>query len=414
MSTATPTHLVAIGDNAVVLPQLEAELAGQVDIVYIDPPYDHGDGGRRGSQKLFAYTDRRETAWTDYIRDRLTVAKPLLSPAAPIAVSIGWRRVHQLAAILTEIFPAHELVTITIDQGRAPTDAVGVQRSAEYVLIAVPPGIRLGAPGFTQGEVRNGWSALTLASHQPDDYPNQHYPVWVETATGRVLGAGPSAKQLADGAEPIAATQDVTEIWPVTTAGKPVIWRVARETFEALHALGMVRADQPRQPGNPQPYVIKFVATGTRKRIDAGEIATHGLDARGALRIDPVPPAGEAIPAVWRGDHYATRAGTARLDELLGHGHGFAYPKSPALIRDIIRACTGARSDAVVLDFFAGSGSTLDAVHELNAADGGTRRAVLVQQAEGDIVENVLLPRVAAVLGGDSHLEVRTITPVTT
>lgn len=403
-----PRHLIVIGDNAAVLPTLTAEMAGSVDVVYIDPPYDHSTGNRRGSQRLFAYADRRSGQWSDYIRDRLAMAFPLLAPAAPVAVSIGYRRVHELARIITELLPTYDLVTVTVDQGRAPADAVGVQRSAEYILIAVPPGVRLGAPGFTEGEVRNGWGAMTLATHIPSDYPNQHYPVFVDPATSRILGAGPSDRQLADGATPVTCPDGAVTIWPFTTAGKEVIWRVARETFTVLHEAGMVRADPPRQLGNPQPFVVKYVPTGTRKRIDAGEVATHGLDDRGALRMDRVPPHGAAIPSVWRGDQYTSRAGTARLDELLGHGHRFGYPKAPALIRDVITACTGGKRDAVILDFFAGSGTTLDAVHELNAADGGHRRAVLVQQVEGHIVDRVLLPRVAAVLGDDSLLEVRT------
>lgn len=414
-TTPAPEHLAVIGDIAAVLPQLVGELAGKVTAVYIDPPYDHSDGGRRGSQRLFAYADRREGAWADFIRDRITMALPLLNPAAPVAVSIGHRRVHELAMILTGLLPTYELVTITVDQGRAPTDAVGVQRSAEYVLIAVPPGVRLGAPGFTSGEVRTGWSAMTLASHPSTDYPNQHYPVFVDETTGRIVGVGPSTKQLAGGAAPVDPPAGSVPILPITNTGKDVVWRISWETFTELYEAGMVRADRPRMPGNRQPFVVKYVTAGTRKRIAAGEIATHGRDEHGARVLDRVSPEGAAVPSVWRGDQYTTRAGTIRLDQLLGHGHGFAYPKAPALVADILTACTGGARDAVILDFFAGSGTTLDAVHALNAADGGTRRAILIQQDEGTIVDTVLLPRAHAVLAGSpTRIETRRVsTPVT-
>lgn len=395
---APDPHLLYVGDNAVVMPALTETFGKKVDAVYIDPPYDHGDGGRRGSQRLFAYADRRAGDWGQFIRERLELALPLLSAHAPVAVSIGHRRVHELAQIMAEVFDRYEIVMITVDLRRAPADRLGVQRTADYVLIAVPPGVRLGAPGLTKGESRNGWNGFALSGFGEADYPNQVYPIFVNPDDGRIVGAGVSVKQATDGAPAKFFPAGSVAIMPITRDGKRAVWRNAREAFDDLHAAGMIRAQRPHMPGNVQPFTIQYVTGGTRKRIAAGEITTSGRDERGAIVMGTVEPSGKGVPAIWSGQGYETRAGTERLEQLIGPDHGFAYPKPVRLVADIIRACTGGRRDALVLDFFAGSATTLDAVAHLNAQDTGSRRAVLVQLDEGEIISRVTIPRAEAAL----------------
>lgn len=406
--TSNAPHLLAVGENLVALDSLVEELRGQVDVVYIDPPYDHGDGGRRGSQRLFAYADRRAEGWAEFIRRRLELSRPLLAPHAPYAVSIGHRRVHELARIMAEVFLGYEIVMITVDLRRAPVDRLGVQRTADYVLIAVPPEVRLGAPGMTKGESRNGWNGFALSGFGEQDYPNQVYPIFVDPTDGRILGAGVSVKQASLGAPANFFPAGSVAIMPITRDGKRAVWRNARESFDQLHAAGMVRAQRPHMPGNVQSFTIQYVAAGTRRRIASGEIPVDGRDGRGTIIMGRVEPEGRGVPAIWSGAGYETRAGSERLEHLIGPDHGFAYPKPLQLIEDIVRACTGGRRDAIILDFFAGSATTLDAVAHLNAQDGGSRRAILVQLDEGDIVDRVTIPRANAALaehGG--RLEVR-------
>ncbi|MEI2268112.1 site-specific DNA-methyltransferase [Microbacterium sp. No. 7] len=407
-SNSPQPHILVIGDSVDALPALRAEYAVRVDLVYIDPPFDHGDGGRRGSQRLFPYSDRRGADWAGFMQARLALVKPLLTKRAPVAVSIGHRRLHETAILLADAFEGYEVVTITVDRRRAPADRVGVQQTAEYILIAVPPRVRLGAPGLTSGAPRNGWGGLALSGYDATDYPNQVYPIVVESKSSRVVRIGESRAAEMTSSSEFAVRDGEVAIWPVTRDGKKAVWRIAKETAEDLLRAGLIRAQKPRMPGNVQSFTMQYVASGTRDRIEKGEVATFGLDARGALSIDRVQPVGAGVPAIWRGPDYETRAGSKRLEELIGEGHGFPYPKSPALIADIIRCCTGANERAVVLDFFAGSGSTLDAVCQLNTADGGTRQAVLVQLDESEIVERVLLPRVRAVVAdADATLLVR-------
>jgi adenine-specific DNA-methyltransferase len=397
-----PQHLLLTGDNLEVLPALYGELQAAVDVAYLDPPYDHGDGGRRGSQRHFAYNDTRGESWGGWLAARLEAMKPLLSERAPVAVSIGYRRVHELAGILARVFPDHELVTITVDLRRSPTDRIGVKRTAEYVLIAVPPGARLGAAGFTKGDTTDGWSGFTLSGFDKNDYPNQVYPIYVHRDTGRIVRIGASAAQGSD----MGAAPDEIGIMPLTRDGKKAVWRRSQESAQQLLAAGHIRADKPRMQ-NVQPFTIKYISAGVRRRIEAGSISTHGFDERGAIILDTaVSPEGAGVPTVWSGAGFETREGSKRLEELIGQGHGFAYPKPVRLISDIITVCTGGNPDAVVLDIFGGSGTTIDAAHQLNVQDGGSRRAILIQLDEGNVVD-VLRRRAEAVLGGSEMFEVR-------
>ncbi|MGO1313070.1 MAG: DNA methyltransferase, partial [Brevibacterium aurantiacum] len=160
--------------------------------------------------------------------------------------------------------------------------------------------------------------------------------------------------------------------------GRRGVWRLSHASAVTAIADGWIRADKPHMPGQVQSHVIKFLGTATRKRIASGELHTHGLDDRGALIVDRARPVGAAVPTIWTGPRYLSEAGSTRLRELVGEGR-FAYPKPVGLIADIVTAITRGRTDARVLDFFAGTGTLFDAVTELNAVDGGTREAVMIE-----------------------------------
>ena len=380
------SHLAICGDAATVLPTLTDE---RVDAIVIDPPYDEGEGA------FFSYTDRRRTAWAPWLTGILTQARQAW-PDAPVAVSIGHTRVFDLARILTEVWPDRAVTMVTVDSGTRPSSG-GVIHRAEYLLIAMPPGRPLGCAGFTKGAVRTGWGGAVLSGHDAVTSPRQVFPIWVDPADGRIVRIG----ELSDDYDYTPDEEGLIPLWPVTRHGKRAAWRLARDSAVRALEEGWIRADRPHMPGQEQPYVVKYLAGGVRKRIEAGEIRTHGRDDRGALIIDHVPPVGDAIPTIWSGPRYESEAGTRRLRDLLGEQAHFPYPKPVGLVEDAIRAITGGAKDAHVLDFFAGSGTLLDAVVSLNAADGGDRRAIMVTADEGQIFDEVLVPRALA-LGAET------------
>lgn len=381
---------ILVGDCLDVLASLPA---GSVDAVVTDPPYGDARQPRAAWKQASGrtYDGPPPAEWLVWLRERLEAIRRVMKPAAPVALAIGPARVHELAMLLREVWPAREVVTIAVDTGHSAARR-GVIHRVEYVLIATEPGTILGAPGlFSGGETRSGWAALTLSTLDAGAHPRQVYPVWTEPDSGRIVGIGRSVGQLlADGAlgtldefdyadvEPAPA--GCVSIWPMTRTGRRGIWRMSRAAAVRAHAEGWIRADRPHMPGNVQPFVVKYLPAGVRRRIATGEVPTHGLDERGALVVGRVPPAGSGVPTLWSGARYETATGSDRLRELLGDDVGFAYPQAVGLVEDLVQVVTGGRRDVVVLDPFAGSGTTGDAVLQLNAADRGARRAVLIER----------------------------------
>jgi adenine-specific DNA-methyltransferase len=393
-------HLLVKGDNLTALPLLAPQL-GHADLVYLDPPYNTG-------KNEWMYGDDHDD-WMAFMRDRLVAVRGLLAVDGVIAASIGYQRVHHLALLLAEIFPERRVHTITVEVSGG-TVSGGVKQVAEYLLLALPDRFQpFGLPwAQSSTEARQPWEGLTLSTAPKGRWPHQVYPVIVDDATRRVISVGPSLQDMLDAGDhfdprsfpltqALRSGQGTTVLWPVTRHGKECSWRLSRDAFVAALDRGHVKVDPTRMPGNSNPFSVKYLPAGAVSRIAAGAIDVLGKDRNGALILRSTRPAATAIPTMWARKEHHTAKGTARLTELIGQ-HQFPYPKPVALITDLLTALAG--PDAVILDPFAGSGTTFEAVIDLNAADGGTRRAVLITSDEGGVFTTVTRPRVQAVLRG--------------
>ena len=130
-------------------------------------------------------------------------------------------------------------------------------------------------------------------------------------------------------------------------------------------------------------WSIRYLLEGALSAIESGELEVAGYDRYGGVILPP--KRGRVVPkTMWhRVRHTAGAAGgTAMLAALFGRTGVFSFPKSIYSVRDTIDAAIGSRKDAMILDFFAGSGTTLHATLMLNADDGGRRRCVLVTNNE--------------------------------
>lgn len=352
-------------------------------VIYIDPPYGTRSAG------LGYRDDHGLEEWAELVGGVLAHAARVVDRDGVVTVSIGADRLFELGALVRAAFPRRSVTTVTV-QASSGVTAAGFRQMSEYLLFIAPERFRPGVLPWVPGVARSPWEGATLASADSAEWPAQVYPVYVDQRTSCILGTGPAAAELgvdwrdADGHFPDQVEgqpEGSVAVWPITRHGKACVWRIARPTLAMKLEAGFVKADPPHMPGNPNLFSIKHLPSGVLARIERGEILVRETDERGSAVFDPVwRPAGTGIPTVWTQKHHRTVEGTKRLNQLLGTGHGFAFPKPVGLLTDMLIAA-GHRSGKVV-DVFAGSGSLFDAVATLNDESGHQLQYVGVTNEE--------------------------------
>jgi len=316
-------NLFVEGDNLDALKLLAPELAGQVKLIYIDPPYNTGN-------RAFVYNDafsqrrgdangRHHAAWLSMIYPRLVLAQRLLAEDGVIFLSIDDNESAHLRLVCDEVFGAANFVAQICHRARASVSNDKIISSNHNLIL-------LYAKDRTVLEQRRRAFGL-----EPD-----------EKGFDKEDERGPYKLAPVDGPGGAAKGNPHYEFLGVSGH-----FRFSKETMQRMFEEGRIV-----------------------KRGNTLQQKIHLADRRGARRTD----------TTWWDDRLYTSTATARLKELMG-GDYFDGPKPVALVRRMLRLWAREEGD-VVLDFFAGSGTTAHAVLEQSALDGIRRRFVLVQLPE--------------------------------
>lgn len=345
-------NLMIEGDNLEVLKLLQKSFAAKIKLIYIDPPYNTGkdfvypddyrdnignyleltgqtEGGRRISSNAEA-SGRFHTDWLNMMYPRLRVARTLLHPEGVILVSCDDGEVANLKLILNEIFGEENFVAQFVWKARQFSDTrakTNISTDHEYILAySRDDGVSLKGVGRDESKFANPdndprgeWmSRSMLGLATRDQRPNLHYEI-CEPSTGRVFPPNPSTG-----------------------------WRYSKEKMENLISEGKVLFPK-NDEGRPREK--KF-----RNEMRAEFIAFRSI-------IDGVH----------------TADGTQEIRSLFGVDL-FAFPKPTELVASLIEQVAG--EGDIVMDFFAGSGTTGHAVMKKNSAESVKRRYILVQLPE--------------------------------
>jgi len=169
---------------------------------------------------------------------------------------------------------------------------------------------------------------------------------------------------------------------------------------------GYIKVSPNRRLGERNLFSVQYLPAGVIKKVESGEIPTLGREVDlPTLSLGENTTAGAAIPSIWNESSHRTSAGNEHLKAVLGDKR-FPYPKPVPLVSDIVRGFAQAGERAVVLDFFAGSGTTVEAVMTANSSDGGRRQAILVTNNEVSADDSSRL-RSAGLRKGDADWEAR-------
>jgi adenine-specific DNA-methyltransferase len=380
-----PYHVVVEGENYHAVETLLAAYDGKVDVIYLDPPYNTGNKDWSYNNDYVDPNDTwRPSKWLAFMERRLRVARRLLKPDGVIVVTIDRNEVHHLGMLLEQLFPEAAIQMATIAITPSGIEHEGLSRVDEYAFFCFfergfkPQG--KGDDFFSPSDRLAGakvvWDSLLRRGigSARQDVPSWFYPVFIDPEKQAIIGVG----EPLIGSDPLPGElyEGKTAAWPIRTSGDFGRWRMRPQSLRELIAQGHVRLkgyDQKRKT-----WAIVYLNRKGRSALAAGELTDVG---DGVLTY--VEPPLTTTKSTWvRPRHNASVFGTALLTAFLGQRGVFSFPKSLYAVRDTIEILTNAKPDALILDFFAGSGTTLHATVLVNAQDGGSRRCVLITNNE--------------------------------
>lgn len=385
-------HTLIEADNYHALQLLEYLYAGKVDCIYIDPPYNTGAKDWKYNNDYVDGNDAfRHSKWLSFIERRLQLAKKLLNPAESVLiVTIDDKEYLHLGCLLEELFPYARIQMISdVINPKGTMQRKKFPRTDEYIFFvwigdAEPSELKLEMDwliGDTDNTNRNRYRWVTFVRTAPnvsrEKTPTMFYPIYVNEEGTKILRVGESLARDVD-YRSVVAPKGERVVFPINSQGREVIWHLTQDSLMESYEKGFVKLSGFGKNG----LTISYLPSGMQKKIQEGEIEVLGYDDNGAVIFNAQGYAPQFMPGTqWRiKTHDATEHGTKLLQKIIGNR--FSYPKSLYSTRDAINFFLCNKPDALVLDFFAGSGTTMHAVNLLNAEDGGRRRCICVTNNE--------------------------------
>lgn len=389
-----PYHSVINAENYHALQALLFTHRGKVDCIYIDPPYNTGAKDWKYNNDYVEGDDLyRHSKWLAFMERRLLLAKELLASDGVLAVTIDEHEVHRLALLLESVLPEFtiQMATVVINP-RGVTQGY-LSRVEEHILFCFGPDSRLFAvpddllthreSQATAQVERPRWKGLLRSGDASlrADRPNMFYPLWIEPTTRRVVRAG---EPIALDAEPSTDPDEDGNVpaWPVRRDGAQGRWSIGSVTANELIESGLLAAGKPDTSRGT--WALSYLSAQIRQEISDGRAEVISRDGTtGVADVVYTAGASRRTRTVWhRSSHDAGAHGTDLIGNLLSNGRPFPFPKSLYAVEDTLRPLLSGKPDALVVDFFAGSGTTAHALMRLNHADGGRRQSILISNNE--------------------------------
>ena len=383
-------HTLIEADNYHALQLLEYLYAGKVDCIYIDPPYNTGAKDWKYNNDYVDGSDAyRHSKWLSFMQRRLKLAKKLLNPKdSVLIVTIDEKEYLHLGCLLEELFPSAQIqmVTDVINPGGTNRENE-FSRVEEYIFIC-----RFGDCSITKmsenmlgntDETNKArvWYSFNRGNNLRESANNQFYPIYFDEKTKKIMKIGKPMKP-GTPIEDFPQYEGLVAAFPINDKGKECIWRGVSETIEEWVDKGYVKVSKyDKKVGR---WTFLYIPSGLQERIESGEIKVSKKKKDGSLDIDKIAVQDELVAprSVWnKKSHNATDYGAAIIKAIIPN-HTFSYPKSLYTVKDTIAFFVAEKKEALILDFFAGSGTTLHAVNLLNAEDGGQRRCIMVTNNE--------------------------------
>lgn len=343
------------GENFQALRLLRERFQNQVDCQYLDPPYN------TESNSILYKNHFKHSSWLSMMNDRVRQGKVLSKRGAVHVIAIDEHEQERLGLLLGDIFPNLKKTCVTVIHNPGGTQSGNFKRSNEYAYFLYPP--ESGSVGLKKRDNADEWDVRPLrdvskGDHLREDAKNCFYPILVED--GHVLGFGDVC---ADDFHPDSANVErddgILEVYPIDSKGNERKWTFARQTVESIKHELSVEYNRSRNIHD----VIR-----TKKSFNP--------------------------KTTWTSKKYNSNIyGSKILNNMFGEKR-FDFPKSIHNVVDCLKVATKRDPSALILDSFAGSATTGNAVMKMNQdpeLEGDQRKYILVEM--GDYFDTASLPR---------------------
>lgn len=392
----SPNHVLIEGDNLNALAALTYAYAGKIDVIYIDPPYNTGN-------KDFIYNDSfvdkedgyRHSKWLSFMNRRLRIAKKLLSEKGVMFISIDENEEAQLKMLCDKIYGENNHIATlpTIMNLKGNQDEFGFAGTHEYTHV------------YCLSRENCSIGYLPVEDEELDDWLSDDKGFYKKGANLKSTGVNAPKEKRPYLFYPILVNIQ-TKV--VSTISKDEYVRIYDKELKQHDD---VYLSQLQEKYESLGYTFLLPITGgkgmswrwgwqkVKEKADEIIVNINGIDV--SLYKKQRPQLGD-LPSkkpksVFYRPEYSSGNGKAELVSVLGENL-FGYPKPLNLIIDFLRI--SAFKDSTILDFFAGSGTTLHATMQLNSEDGGHRKCILVTNNENNICEKVTYERNKRVING--------------
>lgn len=358
-------NILIEGDNFHALSVLNYTHKGKIDVVYIDPPYNTGAKDWKYNNDYVDENDAyRHSKWISMMYNRLSVAKKLLKDDGILICAIDDNELQTTSLLFDDLFPDKVKNTVIIVNNPHGVSRSGFSRTHEYAIFLLNPGQVINKKPAPE-DLRNINLRRSGNNSLREDSPTMFYPIFVDKKSLQIIGVGDVPKKDFHPKNALFDKGKYYEVWPIDSKNVEKNWYYSKKRVE-----------------------------------EKGSIELNCKFIKGQLQISfhHSNNSEQTYKTVWSGSEYDSGAYGATLVKNIT-SNNFPFPKSINTVLDCLKAVI--KSDkAVVLDFFAGSGTTAHAVLELNKQDGGNRKFILCTNNENGICEEVTYQRVRGVMEG--------------
>ena len=410
-----PVNLIIEGDNYHAVSILNITHKQSIDVIYIDPPYNTGNRDWRYNNN---YVDKehkyRHSAWIQMMSTRLQASKELLKKDGVLICAIDQHEVNRLGLLLEEIFTEYFIYLIPIQHNPRSQQGTNFGVTHEYMYFCIPSNEKgseqelISKRKLDEPEWRDFMQ--TGSASDRNTSKNLFYPIYVKDE--KIVDVGKVPPEDFHPREKInKVKKDLYEVWPVDSSGKEKKWGISYESYIKIRP-----ELRPKKTRNGIT-IQSLTKERARKSIWLGPTMYYKQSLVNLKKdINKIFSNGSKLPSIekeikkrfnktldTKARYDASEYGTKIIQKILKK-EKFDFPKSLYAVYDTIYSIVENRKDALILDFFAGSGTTGHAVLLMNKNDGGNRRFILNTNNDNDIATKVCYPRIRNTINGVAEL----------